>query len=72
MQKGKNIIIYQKYYCKLSANSLGMITKKQIRVIYIEEIRIKSYAKKIKYYQILKRLLLGFAQFSGNDRKAIN
>ena len=68
--KRKNIIRYQKPYCKLSAISLGMITKKQIRVIYIEEISIKSDAKKIKYYHILKRLLLGFGQFSGHDRKA--
>ena len=39
----------------LSANSLVMITKQQIRINYIEEISIKSEAKKVKYYQISKK-----------------
>ena len=60
MQKGKNIIIYQKYYCKLSANSLGMITKKQIRVIYIEEISIKSDAKNEKILSHIKKTIARF------------
>ena len=39
-------------YCKLSGNFLVMITKQQIRNNYIEEIIMKSDAKKIKYYQM--------------------
>ena len=50
----KNIIKYQKNYSKRSANSLIIITKQQITISYIEEISIKSDAKKIKYYQISK------------------
>ena len=33
-----------------------MSKEKQIRIYYIEEIRIKSDAKKTKYYQISKNL----------------
>ena len=36
MQETKYIITYQKNLCKLSANCLGMITKQQIRINYIE------------------------------------
>ena len=41
-----------KNYLKLLDNSLVMITKQQRRINYIEEIIIKSDAKKMKYYQI--------------------
>ena len=48
MQRRQSIVTYQKNYWKLSSNSLSMITKQQIRINYIEKIRIKSDAKKIK------------------------
>ena len=44
----------RKNYCKLLGNFLVMITKQQIRTNYIEEIIMKSDAKKMKYYQISK------------------
>ena len=72
MQKGTNIMRYQKYFCKLSANSLYMIKKQQFKINCIEDISIKSDTNKIKFYQILKRLLLGFSQFSGNNHKTKN
>ena len=46
-----------KSFCKLLANSLAMLTKHDIRINYIEEVIIKSHAKKIKYYQIQKKIL---------------
>ena len=45
---------YQKYYCNLSANSLSLIKNQQFKINCIEDISIKSDAKEIKYYQILK------------------
>ena len=62
----------QKYYCKLSANSLSMIKSKQFKINCIEDISIKSDAKKIKFYQVLKTFLLGFFQFSGHNHKTTN
>ena len=64
----KKIRYYQisKNYCKLLANSLAMITQflqmnineiskqQQVTINYIEEIRIKSDAKKIRCYQLSK------------------
>ena len=72
-----SIIRYRKSYCKfstnsllmLSANPLVMITKQQITIIYIEEISIKRYAKKIKSNQIPKKLWEDFGQFPGHDHK---
>ena len=61
MQKRTNIMRNQKYYCKLSANSLSMIKSKQFKINCIEDISIKSDAKKIKFYQVLKTFLLGLA-----------
>ena len=72
MPKREIIIRYQKNYCKLSANSLAMITKQQIRINYIEEISVKSDAKKKKYYHISKKLLQAFGQFSCHDHKKLN
>ena len=55
MQKKKKYILrYQKKYGKLSANSLAIIIKQEIRISYIEKISVKSDAKKIKYYDISK------------------
>ena len=42
-KKKKKMIRFQKNYWKLSANSLGMITKQQIRINYIEESSIKTH-----------------------------
>ena len=70
--KTQNFIRYQKSYCKVSANSLAINTKQQITIKYIAEISIKSDAKKIKYYQISKKSLEAFGQFSPNDHKPIN
>ena len=66
------MIRHQKNYCKLVSNSLAMITTQQIRIHYIEETTIKSDEKKIKYYQISKKLLEAFGQFSGRDHKRAN
>ena len=57
MQKRLNIVRDQKNYWKLSATSLVMITKQQIRNDYINKITLKTDEKKIKYYQISKKLL---------------
>ena len=51
----------EKSYCKLSANSLAIITKQESRISYITEISIKSVAKKTNYYQISIKLLEAFA-----------
>ena len=40
---------------------MAMITKHQIRINYLKQISIKSDAKKIKYYQIPKKLFEHFA-----------
>ena len=56
-QKISNIIRYSKNYWELSANSLPMSTKQQIRINYIEAICMKIDAKKMKHYQISKKLL---------------
>ena len=59
-QKGRKkdilLSVFKKNFSKLSANFLVMTTKQQIRINYIEEISIKSGAKKINYYQICKKL----------------
>ena len=57
MQKRLNIVRDQKNYWKLSATPLVMITKQQIRNDYINKITLKTDEKKIKYYQISKKLL---------------
>ena len=49
-----------------------MITKQQIRINYMEEISLKSDAKKIKYYHISRTLLEAFGQFSGHVHKTEN
>ena len=49
-----------------------MITKQQIRINYMEEISLKSDAKKIKYYHISRKLLQPFGQFSCHDHKMTN
>ena len=72
MEKICNIIICFKNFCKPLANSLAMITTQQIRIHDIEETTIKSDEKKIKYYQISKKLLEAFGQFSGRDHKRAN
>ena len=56
MQKKQKIITHQKNCRNLSANSLAMITKQQIRINYIKDITFKSDAKEHKYYQISKKL----------------
>ena len=52
-----NIIRYQKNHCKLSDNSLPMITKQQIPINYIKEISLKNDANYMKYYKMPKKLL---------------
>ena len=64
-----NIIRYQKNYCKLSDNSLPMITKQQIPINYIKEISLKNDANYMKYYQMPKKLFYAFGQFSCHDHK---
>ena len=49
-----------------------MITKQKIRINSTEKISIKSGAKKIKFYLILKKLLEAFGRFSGHDHKTRN
>ena len=63
------MIRYDKSYCKLSFNSLAIITKQQSRINYIEKIRMKGNVKKIKYYHMPKKLLQAFGQFSRHDHK---
>ena len=63
---------YQKNFRKLSANSLAIITKQEIKISCIEQISIKSGTKKIKYYQISKKILQAFNRFSGHDHKTAN
>ena len=46
--------------------------KQPIRINYIARISIKSDAKKRNYYQISKKLLQAFSQFSGHDNKTTN
>ena len=72
MQKRWNIYRYQKNSCKLSANSLALTRKQQILINYIEEIIIKFDGKKMKYYQIWKKLLQVFGEFSGLHQKLTN
>ena len=66
------MIKHQKNCWTLSANSLVMITKQQIRINYIEEISIKSEGKKVKYYQMSKKLYKAFGQLSGHYQKTTN
>ena len=46
MQKDKILSKIQKNYSKLSSNSLGMITKQQVRINCSEEISMKIHVKK--------------------------
>ena len=41
----------------LSGNSVTMIIKQKLRINSTEKISMKSDTKKIKFYQILKKLL---------------
>ena len=41
-----------------------MMTEQKIRINYIDESSIKSDAKKIKYYQISKKIIRSFSQIS--------
>ena len=55
---------------KLTANSLAVITKQQIRINYLKQISLKIDAKEIKYYQVPKNLLKPYGQFSGHDHNS--
>ena len=71
MTKTQNIIRYQNSYCKLSANSLDIITKQQIRINNRAEISIKSDAKLRKYYQISTKLMSAFNSLAMNTKQQI-
>ena len=53
-------IRYLKNYCKLSANCLAMTPKQELRINYIEEISIKSDAKKDKILSDFKKIVVSF------------
>ena len=57
MQKRQNIIRYQKTYWNLTANSLAMITTQENILNFKVKMSIKSDVKKLKYYQLSKKLL---------------
>ena len=57
MQKTQNIIRYQKTYWNLTANSLAMITTQENILNFKVKMSIKSDVKKLKYYQLSKKLL---------------
>ena len=59
-QKRSDIIGRKKSYCKLSVNSLAMMTEQKITINYIDQSSIKSDAKKIKYYQTSKKVIRSF------------
>ena len=49
-----------------------MITKKKLESVIQKNLASKVMQKKIKFYQILKKLLEAFGQFSGHDHKTRN